>query len=358
MISMIVHPSLRSLEYSFFSPGDRRPKLSGSVAWNFAPGSAASEALAQALAAWRQKQPAGPEAICVRVPHGGDIFTRPVIADEQAIKKLQTLVPAAPLHLPLAINVIGAAMKIGVPVVLAFDTAFFASLPPREHLYGLSQGGAGARYGYHGLYHQAACSACAGVSGAGRGQRSGPSRVISICLEPRPEIAAAIGPNAVMVTSGATPLEGLPGATSCGELDPGIILAMAREMKWGPEEINAVLTQKSGIFALAGKRVSLDTVLKPRSPYRLARDVIRYRILLACGSAIAAMGGLDAIVFSGRYGHCGPDSLGNWLVKKLTWNVGPTAVGVHLLHDRLDQILAETATATIREASDQATLAS
>jgi acetate kinase len=362
MISLILNPSPRRLEYSLFRHGGSKPEFAGSVTWNFAQPDEVHKGLQHAIAQCSAKNPAGPQAICIRIAHGGLIFRKATIVNDQVLKDLGSLMPSAPMHIPLAMSIIKVLRQTlpAVPIVLAFDTAFFASLPAREHLYGLDPQAVGhgphRRYGYHGLFHQAACAGAAYAKSGGTGNspaRPRPAKVISICMEPRPEIAAVIGASPVMVTSGATPLEGLPGETSCGELDPSIVLALARRLKWGPEQINTVLTTQSGIAALAGRRITLETVLKPRTPYHLAREVLRYRILLACGSAIAAMGGLDAIVFSGRYANIAQTSLGNWLVKKLTWNVGAPAVTVHVLHDKLDQILDEVTVATISETQQQ-----
>jgi acetate kinase len=386
MISLILNPSPRRLEYSLFPHGGRKPVAAGTVSWNFAQPDEVRKGLDQAIAQCSAKDAAGPQAVCIRIAHGGAFFRKAAVVNDQVLKDLNALTPAAPLHIPLALSIIKVLRRTlpAVPIVLAFDTAFFASLPAREHLYGLDPHALGhgphRRYGYHGLYHQAACAGAAyakvgrttvppaggtgilPVSSMGVPPMSPtgvspvsprPAKVISICMEPRPEIAAVCGASPVMVTSGATPLEGLPGETSCGELDPSIVLALARKLKWGPEQINAVLTNQSGVAALAGRRITLQTLFTPRSPYRLARDVMRYRILLACGSAIAAMGGLDAIVFSGRYANIAQTSLGNWLVKKLTWHVGAPAVTVHVLHDRLDQILAEVTVAAIGQTQVQ-----
>ena len=121
-----------------------------------------------------------------------------------------------------------------------------------------------------------------------------------------------------MVTGGATPLEGLPGERSCGDLDPSIVLTLARDKGWGPEQINTVLTQQSGLLGLTGKPATLKDVLTSDDPaVDLAREVFRYRVLLASGAGMATMGGLDTIVFSGR-DHAVSKNLGPWLASRLT----------------------------------------
>jgi acetate kinase len=159
------------------------------------------------------------------------------------------------------------------------------------------------RWGYHGLFHQAA-SLEAGRRLRKRGLDC-PPRILSLCLDAQPEIAAVLGCRPITVTSGATPLEGLPGETNSGEIDPAVALALAGEAGLGPEGANALLVGESGLSGLVGHRVRLDDVLtSARSECMRAREVLLYRMLLASGAAAAALGGVDAVVFSGRYVSC------------------------------------------------------
>jgi acetate kinase len=122
-----------------------------------------------------------------------------------------------------------------------------------------------------------------------------------------------------MVTSGATPLEGLMGDTSCGDIDAGIIVTVAKEFNWGVEKINRMLSEESGLTGMAGHRVTIkdlfDSGFESGNP---AREMFLYRLLQVCGSGIAAMGAIDSIVFSGRYRMAGK-LIGPWLVKKLSF---------------------------------------
>ena len=237
-----------------------------------------------------------------------------------------------------------------MPVTLSFETAFFTQLPAREYLYGMESSPrdrlALRRFGYHGLYHEAACRHVGRLRGGAGGSGC---RVASLCLEAQPELTAVVGSRPLTVTSGATPLEGLPGQTTCGELDPSIVLAMSSRLHLGAEQVNEILTRRSGIAALAGKPVSLESVLDPSSPHRLARDVLRYRILQSCGAAIAAMGGLDAIVFSGQYAQSGR-TLGPWLLRKLAACCDDAATaGCEVLDVELHRIVADEAHCAVAE---------
>jgi acetate kinase len=152
-----------------------------------------------------------------------------------------------------------------------------------------------------------------------------------------------------MVTSGVTPLEGIPGETTCGELDPGVILALGRTMKWGPEQINEVLTHQSGLRGLVGWPVTLEEVFRSTSDdVKLARQVMEYRILQSCGAAVAAMGGVDVIVFSGRYAGLA-DILAPLLESRLKPRgpdrAPPTSV---CFGESIDRIMADTAIAEVR----------
>ncbi len=261
------------------------------------------------------------EVIAVHCVFGASDFEGPCLVDGLVIKKLENLAPRAPLHLPRSIDAIKACQRIfdSVPVVAVFETSFFVNLAAREHKYALDNTLMNAsgirRYGYSGIYHQAASNYIVGIQR--KKAVSAAPRILSICLESRPEIAAVRGNRPVMVTSGATPLEGLPSEKSCGEIDPSIAITLAQEKKWGPEQINLMLTRQSGIYGLTGKSISLEELFwKSSDDYKLAKDLMQYRMLLACGAGIAAMGGVDYIVFSGKYSMVG-NILGPWLCARL-----------------------------------------
>ncbi len=257
-------------------------------------------------------------AISIRVPFGGNIFTRTKIADDGMMAELEKYIPYSPLHLPPVISLLSSVNKIfpETAAVVAFETSFFTELPDREKYYAVSPDMSNVglrRFGYHGIFHKYAYLEGKNFSGA--------RKILSICLENRPEIAAVADGRPLMVTSGATPLEGLPGLTTCGEIDPYLITAISKGMDWGPEEINNVLTTKSGFTAICGKHVTFDDIFSRSAPeYKLAKDIMQYGILKNCGSGIAAMGGLDLIVFTGSCSHLGR-FIGPWLQNKISLHV-------------------------------------
>jgi acetate kinase len=262
-----------------------------------------------------------PTAVGLRVVFGGDGFAGPTEATPAVLRRLEDLVPQAPLHLPATLGAARAVQTVfpGLPLVLVFETAFFTRLPEREQCYGLEFGLTGAgelrRYGYHGIYHQAACSE---LGHRLREERAvGAARLLSLCLEPRPEVVAVSDGCPLMVTSGATPLEGLPGDCSAGEADPAIVLTLAQAGGLGPEAIHHLLTHESGFSSLVGHATTLgEVVADGDAASRHALGIFQHRLLLAAGAGVAALDGLDGIVFSGRYAHAG-DHLGPFLLEKL-----------------------------------------
>ncbi|NQT91420.1 MAG: hypothetical protein HQ559_01570 [Lentisphaerae bacterium] len=290
-----------------------------------------------------------PELIAVRVAFGGELFKSPAVLTEVVLQQLETLAPQAPLHLPPVLVLLRGCREVfkSVPILLVFETAFFVELPARERYYALDFDVAEKlhvrRYGFHGLFHEAACREVTQLIRAASSGRV--PRILSVCLEPQPEVTAVKGGHPLMVSSGITPLEGLPGQTTCGELDPSIILTLAKEKGLGPEEINQILTKKSGIYGVLGEHTSLGKLLTTVDPkYQLAQQMIRYRILRAAGEAIAAMGGLDVIAYSGRFTNAGK-SLHAWLLAQRLFvaNAHLRNVTRFRFEDSLEQVVAETA---------------
>jgi len=304
--------------------------------------------LAAAMEQLSSQAPAGstPDFIAIRSPVGVPRTKGAALITDALVAEIDRLIPSAPLHLPQVLTAITEATATWpkVPLFLVSDTAFFADLPARERTYGLDPTLAARfgerRTGYHGLFHEAACRF---VRKALRSPE--PHRIISICLEPKPETAAVLNTRPVMVTGGATPIEGLPGETVCGDIDPSLVLILAEKLDCGPERINDILTRESGLRGLIGRKVKLGDVLSHKDPaYRQAREVFTYRVLSACGAAVAAMSGVDAFVFSGRYAEAAPN-IAPWLVSRLRRAAayGKRQPDWHLFTDPVEKIAAEQA---------------
>jgi acetate kinase len=246
------------------------------------------------------------DVLIVRSVFGGGEFPVPVLVDEAVearLRRLRVHAPLAAASTAALIDDLRAAFPT-TPIALVFETSFFVGLPARETTYALpAEIGQGVRrWGYHGLFHDAATAELA--HGLGLGGR--PARMLSVCLDPRPELTAVRGRQPLLVTSGSTPIEGLPGEYSCGEIDPAIALALAADPAIGPERANLLLTRESGFFGMLGYPATLGEVLTAkRARIARVREHLLYQMMLATGSSLAALEGLDGLVFSGRHAEYG-----------------------------------------------------
>lgn len=354
---LVLNPSPSALGYALFPDTLRTPATRGAVRDVSGAHGWRKALLSIRAAVAGRTAGAGPDLIGCRVIYGGDAFREPTLVRPEVVRALETLVPSAPLHLPPLLALLRACGGVfdGVPIVLVFETSFFTGLPPRESACALSAANAEAlaprRYGFHGILHEAACAQTA-ASRHARGAQS-PSRTLSICLEPVPEVAAAIGVRPLVTTGGSTPLEGIPGQTTCGEIDPRIVIELEQAKGWGHEKINQVLTRESGLLGLTGEPVTIAGILDPGGrEWARAREVLEYRFLLACGAGMAAMGGLDAIVFSGR--HVSSEGiLGPWLRERLARampGAAADAIALEFMCETVEALVAERAIALLPSA--------
>lgn len=355
---LVLNPFPSALGYALFRDALRAPAARG-VVRDVSGADGWREALLSVRAAVDDcAAGAVPYLIGCRVVYGGDFFRGPMFVRPDVVRALEAMVPSAPLHLPPLLALLRACEGVfaGVPVVLVFETSFFTALSPRESAYAISATNtetlAARRYGFHGIFHEAACAQTVALRRV-RGAQS-PSRTLSICLEPVPEAAAAIGVRPLMTTGGSTPLEGIPGQTTCGEIDPRIVITLKQARGWGHERISQVLTRESGLLGLTGKPVTIAEILEPgKREWAQAREVLKYRILLACGAGTAAMGGLDAIVFSGRYASSG-SIIGPWLCEKLARAMPGMEKGniaLEFLRDTVESLVAVRAVAALPASS-------
>jgi len=324
---LILQPTLGNFKYNLFSWEEKKTILDAKVN-NFTGMASEKDEWANSLIQIKQHcRQAKPDyhvdAIILTVLFGGDIFPRPTVVDSKVIQKLESLIPQAPLHLPGTLQLISCCNEVfpEVPVVLVFETSFFSGIPERESAYAISPAIMKEmnikRYGYNGICHEAACLM---VSRQLRKKlKTSSARIISICLESQPEVAAVKGRRVLMVT------KAIPGETMCGQIDPSIVLNLSETVGWGPEKINAVLTKQSGLFGLTGENITMEDVFTQDKPdFLLARQICQHHLLSACGAAIAAMGGVDAIVFSGQFLKLA-DILGPYLTEKLASTLVPKA---------------------------------
>ena len=297
--------------------------------------------------------------IACRVPAGAAEFTQPVIADRENRRRLAELAPMAPMHIPAILSLLEVCDNLfpNTPSVLVFETAFFVDLPKREHLYAINLAEqlmhGIRRFGYHGLFHETAVRLV--HAERQHGARDPDSlRTVSICLERRPEVAGVRGFRAMVTSGGATPLEGIPGERTCGQIDPGIPTVLAERLQWAPERINELLTRQSGLFGLLGYAVTMGEILGEQASHappekRLAHELISYCLLRHAGMAAAALGGVDALVISGRYCNQGEKVARQILSSLLApGNQPPEAASVHILNRPIELIIADDAKPLVR----------
>jgi acetate kinase len=245
--------------------------------------------------------------------HGGTLYTAPVLVDPEVRRRLEGLTDLAPLHQPkslAALDAVGAALP-GLPEVACFDTAFHATIPEAAATFALPQEWRSRwnlrRYGFHGLSHSYASRRAAGLLG-----RPGDAslRVVTCHLGAGASLAAVAGGRSVDTTMGFTPLDGLVMATRSGAVDPGLVLWLEEHVGMPPAELAATLENRSGLLGLAGTadmREVLSRAAAGDDRAALARDVYLHRLRGAIAAMAAAMGGLDALVFTGGVGENSPE---------------------------------------------------
>ena len=293
------------------------------------------------LAATRDDRPI--DVLTIRSVFGGRDFSSPIIVDKENQSQLFRLGAQSPMSVANTSALIADARAAfpRIPIALAFETSFFVDLPPRENTYALpsTAGLPIRRWGYHGLFHDAATNQLAQTLGS----EKRPARMLSICLDSQPEMAAVLGRTPLTVTSGSTPMEGLPGEFNCGEIDPSIALALACAPQLGPEHANLLLTRESGFLGMLGWPATLGEVLtQKRARVARVREHLLYHMALAAGTSLAALEGLDGVVFSGRYAEHA-DKVASYLLPRLerTLDLAAGSLPWHICPTPLDTIVAE-----------------
>ena len=294
------------------------------------------------------------DVIVVRAIYGGDEFTEPTIVNPYTINRLTKLMPAAPIHTPALITTIQKCANLwpDTPVVLAFETSFFADLPAREKFYAIdtqiTHFTFARRQGYHGLTHETALNYVTHKHQLWDKSKNN-GNVISFYLGPKPELVAIMNHKPIMVTSGATPLEGLPGYTTAGEIDPSLVIKLASKPDWGIEKVNQILTQESGLKALAETKLTIAEIFsKKNKKVEFAKKYFLYKTLQAIGSAAACLGSIDVIVFSGEESNIGSAILENLKPRPTFLKTNSMKKSkVEFFNESIDQVLAEIGVTTL-----------
>jgi acetate kinase len=240
------------------------------------------------------------DAVGHRVVHGGTRFTAAVRVDAGVEAQLHALTALAPLHQPkslAALDAVSAALP-DVPAVACFDTAFHATLPPAASTYALPRAWRERwdlrRFGFHGLSH------------AWIARTVTAPRVVSCHLGAGASLCAIRDGRSVDTTMGFTPLEGLVMATRSGSVDPGLVLWLQQHEGLDADAIAQALEHESGLKGLAGTADLREVLARDDAEAALARDVSLHRLRAGIAAMAAALGGLDALVFTGGVGERAP----------------------------------------------------
>ena len=239
-----------------------------------------------------------------RVVHGGLRYTRPVRVDAAVVATLDEFVPLAPLHQPHNLTPIRLLLERlpQVPQVACFDTAFHRGAPPvsqRFALPGEFHDRGVRRYGFHGLSYEYIASTL-----PQHDARAAAGRCVVLHLGNGSSMCALEAGRSVASTMGFTAVDGLPMGTRCGSIDPGVILYLLKQRGMDAGAIEKLIYQQSGLLGVSGLSSDMRELLASTDPRaRLAIELYVYRIRRELGSLTAALGGLDALVFTAGIGE-------------------------------------------------------
>ena len=260
-----------------------------------------------------------PIAVGHRVVHGGPEFDQPVLVTEDVLHRIERYIPLAPLHQPHNLEPIRSIMvnRPGLPQVACFDTAFhrkhpavadYYAIPEHFHAEGVR------RYGFHGLSYEYIAARLMEVA-----PDIAKKRVIVAHLGSGASMCALSGGQSIESTMGFTALDGLPMGTRAGQVDPGVLLYLIEQKGMSPGEVQHLLYYDCGLKGLSGisnDMRELEASGDPRAAFAIYYFV--YRIALFTGTLAAALGGLDAFVFTAGIGE-NSASLRARVASKLSW---------------------------------------
>jgi acetate kinase len=251
-------------------------------------------------------------AVGHRVVHGGETFVDSILITDDVVARLENCIPLAPLHNPANVTGIREARRIlpDVPHVAVFDTAFHQTLPPKAYLYALPydiyETHRVRRYGFHGTSYRYVSQRAAGLLGKPLNK----VKMIICHLGNGVSMAALDGGKSVDTSMGLTPLQGLIMGTRSGDVDPGVIFFLHRELGLSIDRVEDLLNRESGLLGLSGASNDMRDVIRKAGEgnqrCRLALEAFAYRAKKYVGAYVAALGGLDALVFTAGIGENSP----------------------------------------------------
>ena len=249
------------------------------------------------------------DAVGHRVVHGGEQFTKSVLIDRKVMKGIRDCVPLAPLHNPANLIGIEACEDVlpGKPMVAVFDTAFHQTMPPKAYIYAVPYRwyteNKVRRYGFHGTSHQYVCQRAAEMLGRPLEEL----RIVTCHLGNGASTCSVKFGQSIDTSMGFTPQDGLPMGTRSGAIDAAITEYIADQRGYSGKRVENVLNKESGMLGVSG--VSSDfrdleiAAEEGNERAQLALDIFSYKVTKRIGSAAAAMGGVDAVVFTAGVGE-------------------------------------------------------
>lgn len=254
-------------------------------------------------------------AIGHRVVHGGESFSDSVVINQEVMETISRLSELAPLHNPPNFMGIQAAMKIMPegPQIAVFDTAFHQTIPRHAYVYALpyelyKEHGI-RRYGFHGTSHKYVASRARKILEARDIPRE-KQRIVTCHLGNGVSFTAVKGGKSVDTSMGLTPVEGLVMGTRCGDIDPAIIPYLEKNLGYSADDIDDLINKKSGLLGVSGVGNDMRDIearaAEGHERSKLALEIFCYRAAKYIGAYAAAMGGLDAIVFTAGIGEHSP----------------------------------------------------
>ncbi len=247
------------------------------------------------------------DAVGHRIVHGGPHYREPVMMDDEAIGRLRHLCPLAPLHQPANLAFVDAvrARAPALPQVACFDTGFHADLPEHVWRFALPRRVDAfdvRRYGFHGLSYQWIAESL-----RERAPDLAAGRVVVAHLGSGASLCALRDGRSVDTSMGFSALDGVPMATRCGALDPGVVLHLIQRLGLSPAAVERMLYRESGLLGLSGESGDTRALLASGSDAaRQALEIFAYRVAGGIASLSVALGGLDGVVFTAGIGENQP----------------------------------------------------
>ncbi len=271
------------------------------------------------------------DAVGHRVVQGGEKYTKSVLFDETVVKDVESMIPLAPLHNPANLQGYEACLSLlgpKVPQVAVFDTAFHSTMPPMAYMYALPyeyfEKYGIRRYGFHGTSHKYVSARCAERMGVNIEK----IKMITCHLGNGSSIAAIKFGKVFDTSMGFTPLDGFMMGTRSGGIDPSVVTFLQQKLSLTPKQVEEILNKQSGVSAISGGYSDdRDIVAKQNEGDEraiLAHEMQAYQIAKYIGSYVAAMNGVDAIVFTGGIGENG-----FWLRSKICSYLGYLGVNIN-----------------------------